>query len=107
MLHELRIYETVPGRMPALNQRFREITGKFFEKHGIRIVAFWEALIGESNKLYYIVEWESLAERELKWGAFAADPDWVAARTKTEESGPIVAKVTNMILRPTDYSPLK
>jgi hypothetical protein len=107
MLHELRIYETVPGRMPALHQRFREITSKFFEKHGIRIVAYWEALIGTSNQLYYLVEWESLAERERKWGAFGADPDWAAARSKTEESGPIVARVTNMILRPTDYSPLK
>jgi len=107
MLHELRIYETVPGRMPALHQRFREITGKFFEKHEIRIVAYWEALIGTSSTLYYLVEWESLAERERKWGAFMADQDWVAARAKTEESGPIVAKVTNMILRPTDYSPLK
>ena len=107
MLHELRVYETVPGRMPALNQRFREITGKFFEKHGIKIVAYWEALIGTSIQLYYLVEWSSLAEREQKWGAFMADQEWVAARAQTEASGPIVAKVTNMILRPTDYSPLK
>jgi hypothetical protein len=107
LLHELRIYETVPGRMPALNQRFRDVTSKFFEKHGIRIVGYWEALIGTTNTLYYIVEWESLAEREQKWGAFMVDPGWLAARAKSEESGPIVAKVTNMILRPTDYSPLK
>ena len=107
MLHELRIYEVVPGQMPALHQRFREITSTFFEKHDIKIVAYWEAVIGTTNILYYLVEWQSLAERERKWGAFSADPEWTAARARTEANGPLVAKVTNMILRPTDYSPLR
>jgi NIPSNAP len=107
MLHELRIYEAIPGQMPALHKRFREITGAFFEKHDIKIVAYWDAVIGTTNVLYYLVEWQSLAEREQKWGAFMADPEWSAARAKTEANGPLVAKVTNMILRPTDYSPLK
>ena len=102
MLHELRIYETVPGRMPALHQRFRDVTSKYFEKHGIRIVAYWEAVIGQSNTLYYVVEWESLAEREEKWGAFTVDPGWLEARATSERSGPMVAKVTNVILKPTD-----
>ncbi len=106
-LYELRVYETVPGRMPALHRRFREITSGFFAKHGIRVVGYWEDLVGTSNKLTYLVEWASLAEREQRWDAFQADPGWQAARAKTEESGPIVARVTNSILRPTDYSPMK
>jgi hypothetical protein len=36
---------------------------------------------------------------------FATDPGWLAARAKTEESGPIVARVRNTFMRPTDYSP--
>ncbi|MFL5256422.1 MAG: NIPSNAP family protein [Rhodopila sp.] len=105
MIHELRIYECVPGRLPDLNNRFSTITLKLWEKHGIRQAGFWTTLIGESNQtLYYLLAWESLADRERKWNAFAADPEWLSARAKTEANGPIVAKVTNYILAPTPYS---
>jgi hypothetical protein len=108
MLHELRIYRCVPGRLPALNKRFETITLKLWEKHGIRQVGFWTVLIGETNQdLYYLLEWESLAERERKWNAFAADPEWLEKRAETERDGPIVAHLTNYILQPTAYSALK
>lgn len=106
MLYEMRIYETVPGRLQALHNRFEHITRGFFEKHGIRVVGYWTDLIGTGERLIYIVAWESLAEREQKWNAFATDPEWVAAKNKTEESGPIVARLHNTIMRPAPYSPL-
>ena len=72
MIHELRIYHCVPGRLPDLNKRFETITLKLWEKHGIRPVGFWTTVIGESNNdLTYLLAWESLAEREKKWAAFA------------------------------------
>ncbi len=105
MLYELRIYECVPGKLPDLNKRFSTITLKLWEKHGIKQAGFWTTVIGESNQtLYYMLAWESLAEREKKWNAFGADPEWLAARAKTEEEGPIVANVKNFILGPTPYS---
>jgi hypothetical protein len=108
MIYELRIYECVPGRLPDLNKRFSTITLKIWERHGIKQAGFWTTLIGESNMtLYYMLAWESLAERETKWAAFMADPEWHSARAKTEENGPIVAKVTNYILGPTPYSSVK
>ena len=91
MIHELRIYECVPGRRPDLNKRFDTITLKLWEKHGIKQAGFWTTVIGESNQtLYYMLEWESLAERERKWNAFGADPEWLAARAQTEANGAIV-----------------
>lgn len=108
MLHELRVYRCMPGRLPDLSRRFETITLKMWEKHGIRPVAFWSVLIGESNNdFYYILAWESLAEREQKWGAFSRDPEWVRARSETEKDGPIVAQITNTILNPTAYSGLR
>jgi NIPSNAP len=108
MIYEMRIYEAVPGRLPDLNTRFSTITLKIWEKHGIKQAGFWTTLIGESNMtLYYMLAWESLAERETKWNAFQADPEWHAARAKTEANGPIVAKVTNYMLAPTPYSSVK
>ena len=108
MIHELRIYECLPGRVSALNHRFKTITLKLWEKHGIRPVGFWTTLIGRSNQaLYYLLEWEDLAERDRKWNAFAADSDWLNARAETEKDGPIVARVTNEILTPTSYSKIR
>jgi hypothetical protein len=105
MLYELRIYECVPGRLPALHQRFRDVTRRMLEKHGIPVLGYWEDVIGAGNRLIWMIRWASMAEREEKWTAFSTDPEWVAARNKSEESGPIVARVLNTLMRPTDYSP--
>jgi hypothetical protein len=65
VLYEWRVYEVSPGKMGALNDRFQNITLKFFDKYGIKVVGFWEAVIGTSNVLYYMLAWESMAHREL------------------------------------------
>src|SRR5689334_14803193 len=68
MIHELRIYHCVPGRLPDLNKRFETITLKLWEKHGIRQAGFWTVLVGPNNQqLYYLLEWKDLAERDQKW----------------------------------------
>jgi hypothetical protein len=108
MIHELRIYECVPGRLPALNKRFETVTLKVWQRLGIRQAGFWTTLIGENSQaLYYLIEWRDLAEREEKWAAFLKDPEWLKARAETEKDGPIVAKVTNYILQPTPYSSVR
>ena len=110
MLYELRIYHATPGKLAALNKRFETITLKFWEKYGIRQAGFWTVAIGpNSNDLYYLIEWESLAEREQKWSAFAADPEWHRARAQTEAEagGPLTTSIENMILTPTSYSKVK
>ncbi|MBL8839636.1 MAG: NIPSNAP family protein [Alphaproteobacteria bacterium] len=108
MIYELRIYRCVPGRLPALLKRFETITLKLWERHGIRQAGFWTVAIGESNQdLYYLLQWESLAEREKKWAAFASDPEWIAKRAETEKDGAIVANVSNQMLQPTSFSSVK
>ncbi len=108
MIYELRIYHATPGKLAALNRRFESITLRFWEKYGIRQVGFWTPVIAESNNdLYYILEWENLAEREAKWNAFQSDPDWIKARSDTEKDGPLTTHITNAILAPTAYSRMK
>ena len=108
MIHELRVYQCVPGRLPALLERFETITLKIWERHGIKQAGFWTVLVGESNQtLYYLLEWQSLAEREEKWAAFASDPEWLEKRAETEKDGQIVASVNNQILLPTVFSSVK
>ncbi len=94
--------------MPALLKRFETATLKIWEKHGIRQAGFFTTLIGESNQeLTYFLAWEALAERETKWGAFVADPDWHEARDKSEADGQIVANIVSQILAPTAFSSVK
>ena len=108
MIYEMRIYHCAPGRLPALNKRFETITLAFWEKYGIRQVGFWTTLVGSSNQaLTYMLCWESLAEREQKWNAFASDADWVTQRAATEADSIIVERIENMFLNPTAYSALR
>ncbi len=108
MLYELRIYHCAPGRLPALLKRFESATLRLWDKHGIRQAGFWTVVIGESNQdLYSLLKWESLAEREKKWAAFAADPEWLAARAESERDGPIVANIKSSILQPTAFSAVR
>ena len=108
MIYELRTYTVMPGRMADLNRRFAEITLGYFEKYGIKVVGFWtNELGGSSDQLIYMLGYDSLADREQKWSAFARDADRVAAFAETEKNGPLVKRLTAQILRPTAYSPMK
>lgn len=108
MLHELRIYHCAPGKLPALNNRFETITLKLWESHGIRPIGFWTVAIGpDNNCLYYLLEWDNLAERDQKWNKFATDPDWIKAKASTEVDGVLAPRIENMILAPTAYSKIR
>lgn len=108
LIHELRIYHCLPGRLPALLKRFETATLALWERHGIRQAGFWTVEIGSSNQdLYYLLEWESLAERERVWSGFMTDPEWLAKRAESEKDGPILGSITNLILRPTAFSAVR
>lgn len=108
MIYELRIYRILPNRMPNMLARFEKVVEMWDRDWGIRQSGFWTVAIGDnSHDLYWMLKWESLAEREQKWNAFKVDPEWVALRTKSEEDGPIIEFWKSMILEPTSFSALK
>lgn len=103
----MRTYEAAPGKMSALHRRFQESALRLFEKHGIKAIGFWEVIVGTINVLYFILAYENMDHREKAWGVFSSDPEWIEARKESEKEGPLVQRTTNMLLRPTPYSPLK
>ncbi len=107
MIYELRVYETVPGRLPQLHQRFENHTLGLLKKHGIQVLGLWTDEVGTSNRLTWMVAYDDLADRDKKWGAFTTDPVWLKARAESEADGPIVARFTNTIMRPASYSPMQ
>jgi len=108
MIYEYRCYTVAPGKMGDLQDRFRNHTLKFFEKYGIKPVAFFTPVIAECNhKFTFILEFESLAQRETAWSAFMADKELQQVVADSNKNGVIVTSVENKILAPTDFSPLK
>ncbi len=105
-VYELRIYTAAPGKLDALNARFRDHTVKLFEKHGITNVGYWVPVDNKDGKLYYILSYPSRDAREKSWKEFQADDDWKSARDESEKKGKLVAKVEHLFLTPTDYSPV-
>jgi hypothetical protein len=102
MLYELRIYTMHPGRMDAINRRFADHTLDIFKRLGIKVADFW--LDGEGRpKLYYVLEYKDLEDRNRKWEAFQADAEWVEVKRKSQEDGSIVDHIEEIFMKRADY----
>jgi hypothetical protein len=113
-VYELRTYTAEPGRLDALNARFRDHTTKLFETHGMTNVGYWTPMKGEKgadNTLVYMLAHKDMDAAKKSWAAFRTDPDWVAAKKASEEKagGSLTAQdgVKSVYLKPTDYSAMK
>lgn len=106
MIYELREYDAMPGQLQALLNRFEAVVLPLWKIHEINPIGFWTGVIGESVnvRLHYIIAWKSLAEREEKMNKFGVDPKWISERETSEVNGPLVAKVSSQILKPTSFS---
>jgi len=117
---ELRTYTTEAGRLPNLNARFRDHTLKLFEKHGMTNVTYWNLAADQKgaksklvadNTLIYLLTHKSEDAAKASFGAFRADPAWIAAKEASEKKagGSLTIKdgVKSEFLVPTDYSPVK
>src|SRR5262245_51620849 len=105
-VYEMRVYYAAPGKLDALNARFRDHTTKLFEKHGLTNVGYFVP-VGENkdNKLVYFISAPSKEARDKSFKTFGADPDWKKAAAESEKDGRLVTKVESTFLTATDYSP--
>jgi hypothetical protein len=111
-LFEMRVYTTNPGKLTALDARFREHTISLFAKHGMTNLPYFhldEGQPGAETTLLYFLAHDSIEAQEASFEAFRADPAWIAARDASEKSGKILVDqgVVSTLLEATDYSPLK
>ena len=105
---ELRIYHTVPGKLAALESRFRDIYSKLLAKHDLQVVGYWvpEGAADWDNTFVYLVAHSNREEAKKNWDAMLADPK-VQEAIKSEEANKLVEKIDRMYMRPTDFSPMK
>ena len=106
---EMRTYYAAPGKLDALNARFRDHTNALFKKHGIEMVGYWVPTDPERSKdtLVYILAYPDKEARDKAWKDFQDDPEWKMAKADSEKDGVLVKKVDQVFMTPTDYSPVK
>lgn len=63
------------------------------------VVGMWDVLIGANPSIVYLLAFRDLAHRQASWDAFSIDPQWVAARQRSEAAGPILESTESIILR--------
>ena len=105
---ELRIYHAVPGKVPALETRFRDTASKLLAKHGLKAVGYWvpESAPAWDNTFVYILAHPSREEAKKNWDAMFADPAF-QAMSKSEQAEKLVEKVDSTYMHPSDFSPMK
>jgi hypothetical protein len=105
---ELRVYHAVPGKLPALESRFRDTTSKLLARHNLNVVGYWvsENAPASDNTFIWIVAHASREEAKTNWGAMFADPAF-QEMVKSEQAEKLVEKVDVTYMRPTDFSSMK
>jgi hypothetical protein len=105
---ELRVYHAVPGKVPALESRFRDTASKLLAKHDLKAVGYWvpEDAPAFENTFIYILAHPSREEAKKNWDAMRADPEF-QEMLKSEQTDKSVEKIDSAYMRPTDFSPMK
>lgn len=106
-VYELRIYHANPGKLDAVNARFRDHTDEIFRKHGIKSIGYFLPEDTKLNEFIYVVDHKSKEDADKNWKAFQADPEWIKVRDASEVNGKLVDHVDSIYMDPTTYSKLK
>jgi hypothetical protein len=105
---ELRVYHVVPGKVAALESRFRDTASKLLAKHDLKAVGYWvpDDAPASDNTFIYILAHPSREEAKRNWEAMFADPGF-KEMMKSEQADKMVEKVDSTYMHPTDFSPMK
>lgn len=101
MIYELRIYTVNEGKMDLLLDRFRNHTLFFFNKYNMHVVNFY--CNKNRDKLFYILQFENIEEKNIAWNAFLADAGWKRVSEQTNKDGRLVNNIESHLLYPINF----
>ena len=111
---ELRTYTTTAGNLDRLQARFRDHTLALFAKHGMTNLFYWTPMADQKNAdstLVYLLAHKDADAAKASFGAFRADPAWIAAKDASEKEGggslTVPDGVKSEFLKATDFSPTR
>jgi hypothetical protein len=108
-VYELRIYHCLPGKLPAMEARFRDTTAKLLAKHDLNVAGYWAAEPGApgwNDTFVFLLAHASREDAKKNWDAMRADPAFQEV-IKAEQQEPTLDKADVTYMRPTDFSPMK
>lgn len=109
---ELMVYHTLPGKAPALESIFRDVS-KLQSKHDLDVVGYWvpdDKDPAWANTFVYLIAHPSQEEAEKNWSALHADPAFPPYRKQAAEILEKVGddyKVDEVFMRATNFSAMK
>jgi hypothetical protein len=109
-IFELRTYESPNEKASDRKVKmFGDGEIAVFRKSGMLPVFFGQTIIGANMpNLTYMLAYDDLAVRDKTWRAFSSDPDWQKLRaTPGLSDAEIVNNISNAILRPLAFSPIR
>lgn len=109
-IFELRTYES--NNLKASKTKikmFNDAEIKIFRRSGMLPVFFGETLIGKNMpNLTYMLAYDDWESRDKVWKKFGADPEWQKLRsTPGLTDAEIVSNISNALLRPLPFSPIR
>jgi hypothetical protein len=107
---EFRMYES--NNMSSLARKikmFNEGEMAIFQRLGMSPVFFGQTFVGtRMPNLVYMLAFNDMAHREQCWRAFGGDPEWKKLReTPGYADADLVSNITNYIVSPLDFSPIR
>lgn len=109
-IFEIRTYESPNEKAGARKiKMFDDAEIAIFRKNGMRPVFFGQTIVGSNlPSLTYMLAFDDLTARDKAWSAFGKDPDWQKLSHTPGLTDPeILTNITNAILRPLAFSPIK
>ncbi len=108
-IFQLRTYHLLPGKLDAIQTRFRDHTQALFEKQGLSNYPYWITVEkdGLQSKLVYFLGHQNKEEFNAAFDRFRVDPEWIRVRDASEIPGKIVEKVDTKFYVSLPFSPMK
>ncbi|HXB75680.1 MAG TPA: NIPSNAP family protein [Candidatus Acidoferrales bacterium] len=109
-IFEMRTYESVNDKASARKVKmFEDGEMGIFRRLGMTPVFFGRTMVGRNlPSLTYMLTFDDLASRDKLWRNFGADPEWQKLRGQPGLSdAEIVSNISNAILRPLPFSPIR
>jgi len=105
---ELRIYDATPGKVAALETRFRNEASKLLAKHGLDAVGYWvpDDAPASDDTFIYLLAHPNRAAAKQHWAEMFADPAF-QSMMKEEQTDKLVQKVDDIYMHPSDFSATK
>jgi len=111
-IFELMVYHTEPGKVPALESIFGDVS-QLQARHGLNVIGYWvpsDESPAWKNTFVYLIAHPSQDDAKKNWESLHADPAFLPYR---KAAVPLIERVNGafhvdeVFMRPTDFSAMK